>query len=82
MHNQSNEPPEHRHPELERMIAERYRLLHEVTVTGFADLLRELRDGFEQVNARFEQVDRRFDRVEQRLDGIEAYLRRITPDGQ
>jgi hypothetical protein len=88
MHDQSNEPPEHRHPELERMIAERYRLLHEVMVTGFGDLLREVRDGFERVNVRFEEVDRRFehvdrrfDGVEQRLDLIEGHLRRISPNG-
>jgi hypothetical protein len=67
MQSESNEPSEHRHPELEQMIAERYRLLHEVTVTGFADLTREIRDGLVRIN--------------QRLDTIEAHLRRIHPNG-
>jgi hypothetical protein len=72
MQPQSNE---HDHPELERMIAERYRLLHEVMVTGFADLMREVRDGFGRVYVRLDQVD-------QRLTMIEAELRRIKPNGQ
>ena len=67
MQSESNEPSEHRHPELEQMIAERYRLLHEVMVTGFADLTREVRDGFVRTN--------------QRLDAIDAHLRRINPNG-
>lgn len=67
MHDQSNEPPEHRHSEIERMVAERYRLLHEVMVTGFADLVSELRDGFA--------------RIHQRLDRIEAHLRQPGQDG-
>jgi len=81
-------PPEHRHPELERMIAERYRLLHEVMVMGFADLVRELREGFGRVNQRFDQVeqrldghDQRFAAIEARLDAIEAHLREPGQDG-
>ena len=81
MHDQSNEPPEHRHPELERMVAERYRLLHEVMVTGFADLVSELRDGFARIHQRLDGHDQRFAAIEVRLDAIEAHLRRISPNG-
>jgi len=75
MHEQSNDIPEHRHPELEQLIAERYRLLHQIMVTGFDDLTRELRDGFGRVNTRL-------DAIEGRLGTIEAQLRRINPNGQ
>jgi hypothetical protein len=74
MHSQSNEPADHRHPDLEQMVAERYRLLHEVMVTGFADLTREIRDGFVRIN-------QRLDAHELRLEAIEAHLRRINPNG-
>jgi len=75
MHPQSNDIPEHRHPEIERDIARRFALLHEFMAQGFADILRELEAGFTRVNQRLE-------RVESRLDAIEAHLRRITPNGQ
>jgi len=85
MHSQSNEQPDHRHPEIERDIAKRFTLLHEFMAQGFADILR----GFERVDARFDEVDRRFDAVERRLDAhdkrfdaIDAHLRRIGPNGQ
>ena len=56
------------------MVAERYRLLHEVMVTGFADLTREISDGFVRINQRLNRID-------ERLDGIDAHLRRINPNG-
>jgi len=69
---QSNE---HRHPELERDIARRFGLIHELMAQGFADILREIEAGFSRVNERL-------DTVEGRLGTIEAQLRRINPNGQ
>jgi len=74
MHSESNDN-EHQHPEIERMIAERYRLLQQVMMTGFEDLTRELRAGFERIAVRLDGMD-------QRLGTIEAELRRINPNGQ
>jgi hypothetical protein len=81
MQSESNEPSEHRHPELEQMIAERYRLLHEVMVTGFADLTREVRDGLVRINQRINRIDERLDGIDGRLNSIDAHLRRINPNG-
>jgi len=75
---QSNDIPEHRHPELEQRI----RLLHQVMVNGFEDVIREVQDGFGRVNARLDAHDQRFDAIEERLSTIEAHLRRINPNGQ
>jgi hypothetical protein len=73
--------PEHSHPELERSIAEHYRVLQASINLGFDDLVKELRAGFGRINQRLDAHDARFERLDQRLDVIEAHLRRISPDG-
>ena len=63
MQSQSNE---HRHPELERLIAE----FAETTT----NILRDLALAVVRIEARL-------DRIDTRLDSIEAHLRRINPNG-
>lgn len=54
----------------ERWTDERIDDLNQKVDRGFADLKTEMREGFEQVDARFAQVDKRFERIEDRLDRL------------